>query len=144
MTSSTLLSRGTLAAILAAGCLLAPAAMADTAEGPWLRDRAASANVQVPPSPDTATEQGRRWDAAHPAAEDLANMNKKANVYVPPAQAGSPRVPVRPAHTQPVTVSGDGASTWAVVGVALGCIALLGSAGVAVMRRVRRAQRAVV
>jgi hypothetical protein len=143
MTSSTLLSRGTLAAILAAGCLLAPTAMADTAEGPWLRDHA-GANAYVPPSPDTATEQGRRWADAHPAAEDLANTNKKANVYVPPAQAGPPRVPVRPAHREPITVGADGASVWAVIGVALGGIALLGSAGVAVMRRVRRAQRPVV
>jgi hypothetical protein len=124
MTSRTLLSRGTLAAMVAAGCLLAPTAMADTAEGPWMRD-SAPANVHIPPSPDTAT------------------MNEKANVYVPPAQAGSPRVPVRPADTQAITVSDDGVSAWAVIGVALGCIALLGSAGVAVMRRVRRTPRAV-
>ena len=143
MTSRTLLRRGTLAAIFAAGCLLAPTAMADTAEGPWMRD-SARANVQSPPSPDTTTEQGRRWSDAHPAAEDLANLNKTANVYVPPAQAGPPRTPVRPAPTQPITVSADGTSAWAVVGVALGCIALLASAGVAVTRRVRRAQRAVV
>ena len=126
MTSRKLLSRGTLAALFAAGCLLAPTAMADTAEGPWLRDFA-RANVYVPPSPDTAAEQ-----------------DEKANVYVPPAQAGPPRAPARPAHTQPVTVSADGASTWAIIGVALGCIALLGSAGVAVMRRARRAQRPAV
>ena len=143
MTSRTLLSRGTLAAIFAAGCLLAPTAMADTAEGPWIRD-SAPANVHIPPSPDTATEQGGRWADAHPAAEDLANLNKKANVYVPPAQAGPPRTPVRPPHAQPIAVSADGAGASGVIGVALGCIALLASAGVAVMRRVRRTQRAAV
>jgi hypothetical protein len=142
MTSSTLLSRGTLAAIFAAGCLLAPTAMADTAEGPWIRD-SARANVYIPPSPDTATEQGRRSVDAQPATEDPAQVNETANVYVPPAQAGRPGVPVRPAHTQAITASADGASAWAVIGVALGCLALLGSAGVAVMRRVRRAPRAV-
>jgi hypothetical protein len=37
----------------------------------------------------------------------------------------------------------DGASPWAVIGLALGCAALLGGAGLALARRARRAGRTV-
>jgi hypothetical protein len=186
MTSSTLLSRGALAAILATGCLVAPAAMAQTPErgsggkdparanvyvppsavtatqqdmrSPDARDSAsatsAHANVYVPPSPDTATRQGERSletqgtrrDFRSPDARDAArNAGETANVYVPPAQ-GLPAASPSPAPTQTVAhpavpSADDGVGLWAVVGLALGCAALLGGAGLALAHR--RARRTV-
>jgi hypothetical protein len=84
MTSRTLLIRGALAAILAAGSPAASTAMAQSADhGPRLK-HPVRANVYVPPSPDTATREGQRWVDAHPAPQDLLDARKTANVYVPP------------------------------------------------------------
>jgi hypothetical protein len=137
-----LLGRGALAAVLVAGFLVAPAAVAQPADrGPGGKVPA-RANVYVPPSLDTATRQGPRWLDAHPATQDLPDANKTANVYVPPAQGlasalDSPAPTATIAHAAVPSVD-DGAGPWAVIGVALGCAALLGGAGLALMHRVRR------
>jgi hypothetical protein len=131
MTSSTLLSRGALAAIFVAGSLVAPAALAQSPDrGSSVKDPA-RANVYVPP-----------------VQAGLAGVPQTANVYVPPVQAGLPGVPQRPAHTQTlahaaVPSADDGASPWAVIGLAFGCAALLGGAGLALVHRARRARRPV-
>jgi hypothetical protein len=220
MTSSTLLSRGALAAIFVAASLVVPTALAqspdrgssvkdparanvyvppsqDTAARQaerWLEahpntqdlpDAPKTANVYVPPSPDTATQQGVRWLEAHgttqdyrsPDARETANVyvppsseateqdlrwleahgttqdyrspdvRETANVYVPPAQ-GLP-APGSLAHPQGIAraaspAADGGAGPWAVIGLALGCAALLGGAGLALVHRARRARRAVV
>jgi hypothetical protein len=77
----------------------------------------------------------------------LPGVPQTANVYVPPVQAGLPGVPQRP-HTQTlahaaVASADDGASPWAVIGLALGCAALLGGAGLGLVHRARRARRPV-
>ena len=108
MTSSTLLGRGALAAILVAGCLAAPAAMAQ--------------------SPDNGS-----------SVKDPA----RANVYVPPVPDGL-SAPQGPASTRTIVHAADaGAGPWAVIGLALGGAALLGGASLALVRRTRRARRAV-
>jgi hypothetical protein len=90
MISSTRLGRGALAAIFVAGCLVAPAAVAQSADrGSSDRDPA-RANVYVPTSPDTATRDGQRWFQTHPAPQDLPDPRTTANVYVPPAGEQSP------------------------------------------------------
>jgi hypothetical protein len=67
MTSSTLLSRGALAAIFVAGSLVAPAALAQSPDrGSSVKDPA-RANVYVPPS-----------------QPGLPGVPRTANVYVPP------------------------------------------------------------
>jgi hypothetical protein len=163
MTSSTLLHRGALAAILVAGCLAAPAAVAQPPDhGSSVKARA-RANVYVPPSPDTATEQGQRWLETHPAPHDLPDTHKTANVYVPPAGEQAPiagesyaaevgslsdeqlaaaygtAIPTWiPTSASTPVASDDGAGPWAVIGLALGGAALLGGARLA---RVRRAGR---
>jgi hypothetical protein len=165
MTSSTL-SRRALAAILAAGCLAAPTAMAQSAgNGPSVKEPA-RANVYVPPSPAASPEASETANvyvppspAASPDASETANVyvppspatspnaSETANVYVPPAQGGL-RAPGSLAHPQgiahaAVPSADDGASPWAVIGQALGCAALLGGAGLALVHRARRARRAV-
>jgi hypothetical protein len=133
MHSSRRLRRGTLAAMLVAGCLVAPAAMAQ------------SANVYVAPSPDAATRQGERWLQAHPVPQDLPDPHKTANVYVPPAQGvASALDSLAPTQTvaHPAVASTDGgAGPWAVLGLALGCVALLGGACLVLAQRGRRARR---
>jgi hypothetical protein len=167
MLSRTLLGRGALAAILVAGCLVAPTAMAQSpARGSGGADPA-RANVYVPPSPDTATRQGQRWLAAHPVPQDLPSARKKANVYVPPSgsyadQVSSlsdeqlaaaygaapaksvpmPAIPQTVAHVVSPAAD-DGASPWAVLGLVLGSAALVGGAGLALVHRARRARRPV-
>jgi len=149
MTSSTLLSRGALAAIFVAGSLVAPAALAQSPDrGSSVKDPA-RANVYVPPSqpglpgvPQTANVY------VPPVQAGLPGVPQTANVYVPPVQAGLPGVPQRPAHTQTlahaaVPSADDGASPWAVMGLALGCAALLGGAGLGLVHRARRARRPV-
>jgi hypothetical protein len=149
MTSSTLLSRGALATIFVAGSLVAPAALAQSPDrGSSVKDPA-RANVYVPPSqpglpgvPQTANVY------VPPVQAGLPGVPQTANVYVPPVQAGLPGVPQRPAHTQTlahaaVPSADDGASPWAVIGLALGCAALLGGAGLALVHRARRARRPV-
>jgi hypothetical protein len=90
MISSTRLGRGGLAAIFVAGCLVAPAAVAQSADrGSSVKDPA-RANVHVPPAPATATRQGQRWLQTHPAPQELPNPRKTANVYVPPAAEQAP------------------------------------------------------
>jgi hypothetical protein len=169
MTSSTLLHRGALAAILVAGCLAAPAAVAQPPDhGSSVKARA-RANVYVPPSPDTATEQGQRWLETHPAPHDLPDAHKTANVYVPPAGEQAPiaggsyaaevgslsdgqlaaaygtAIPtwIPTSASTPVASDDDGAGPWAVIGLALGGAALLGGASLALVRRARRARRTV-
>jgi hypothetical protein len=147
MTTSTLLGRGALAAILAVGCLVAPAAMAQSPDRGSGGNDPASANVYVPPSPDTATRQGERWLQTHPVPQDLPDADKTANVYVPPAQGLSSALD-SPAPTQTVAHAAvpsadDGASPWAALGLALGCAALLGGAGLALVHRARRQRRTV-
>jgi hypothetical protein len=149
MTSSTLLSRGALATIFVAGSLVAPAALAQSPDrGSSVKDPA-RANVYVPPSqpglpgvPQTANVY------VPPVQAGLPGVPQTANVYVPPVQAGLPGVPQRPAHTQTlahaaVPSADDGASPWAVIGLALGCAALLGGAGLGLVHRARRARRPV-
>jgi hypothetical protein len=202
MTSSTLISRGALAAIFVAGWLVAPVAGAQSADhGPSVKDPA-RANVYVPPSPDTATRQAERWLAAHPAPQDLPDARKTANVYVPPSPDTATRQAERwlaahpapqdlpdarktanvyvppsgsyadqvsslsdeqlaagygtaiptwipaPAATQTLAhaagqAGDDAASPWVVIGLALGCSALLGGVGLALVHRGRRARRPV-
>jgi len=151
MTSSTLVGRGALAAILVAGYLAASAAMAQSPDnGSSVKDPA-RANVYVPPSPDTATRQGQRWldaqgtpDLRSPDARDAAsNAGETANVYVPPVPDGL-SAPQGPAPTRTIVhAADDGAGPWAVIGLALGGAALLGGASLALVRRTRRARRAV-
>jgi hypothetical protein len=146
MTTSTRLARGALAAILVSGCLGAPAAMAQSLDRGSSKDPA-RANVYVPPSPDTATRQGQRWLDAHPVPQDLPDPDKTANVYVPPAQ-GLARALDSPAPTQTIAhaavpCADDGASPWAVIGLALGGAALLGGAGLRLVHRARRARQRV-
>jgi hypothetical protein len=167
MTSSTLLSRGALAAIFVAGSLVAPAALAQSPDrGSSVKDPA-RANVYVPSSqpglpgvPRTANVYVPPVQAGLPGVPRTANVYvppsqpglpgvpRTANVYVPPVQAGLPGVPQRPAQTQTlahaaVPSAGDGASPWAVIGLALGCAALLGGAGLGLVHRARRARRPV-
>ena len=132
MHSSRRLRRGTLAAMLAVGCLVAPAAMAQ------------SANVYVAPSPDVATRQGERWLQAHPVRQDLPDPHKTANVYVPPAQGvASALDSLAPTQTvaHPAVASTEGTGPWAVLGLALACAALLGGACLVLAQRGRRARR---
>jgi hypothetical protein len=129
MTSSKLLGRGALAAILAAGCLLTPSAMAQ------------SANVYVPPSPSTATPQAPSWPAGDVATRNLGGASETADVYIPPTEAGLP-VSRRSASTQNAP-STDDAGPWPAIGLALGCMVLLAGAGVAVVRHSPRLRRAV-
>jgi hypothetical protein len=148
MTSSTLLSRGALAAIFVAGSLVAPAALAQSPDRGSSVTDPARANVYVPPSqpglpgvPQTANVY------VPPVQAGLPGVPQTANVYVPPVQAGLPGVPQRP-HTQTlahaaVASADDGASPWAVIGLALGCAALLGGAGLGLVHRARRARRPV-
>jgi hypothetical protein len=167
MSSSAFLRRGALAAILVAGCLVPPAAVAQSPERGSGGNDPARANVYVPPSPDTATRQGKRGLDAHPAPRDLPSARKKANVYVPPSGsyadhvsslsdeqlAGAygtaiPNSSPSPSGTQTMAhaaspAADDGASPWAVLGLALGCAALLGGAGLALVHRLRRARRTV-
>lgn len=105
----------------------------------------AAANVYVRPAPDTATRQGERWLRQHPVPRDLPDADKTANVYVPPAQGLSSALDSLPptqtiAHAA-VPSTDEGASPWAVIGLALGCTALLGGAGLA--HRARRSRRTV-
>jgi hypothetical protein len=147
MTTSTLPGRRALAAILVAGCLVAPAAMAQSPERGSGGKDPARANVYVPPSPDTATRQGERWLQTHPVPQDLPDSHKTADVYVPPAQGLSSAldslVPTQTVAHPAVPSADDGASAWAVLGLALGCAALLGGAGFALAHRARRARRTV-
>jgi hypothetical protein len=143
MHSSTPLRRGTLVAMLVAGCLVAPAAMAQSPQSGSGGKDPAHANVYIAPSPDTATRQGERWLKAHPVALDLPAPDKTANVYVPPAQrvASAPASPV-PTQTvahPAVASTDDGAGPWAVLGLALACVALLGGACLVLAQRRRTA-----
>ena len=163
MASSTLLSRGALAAIFVAASLVAPAALAQSPDrGSSVKDPA-RANVYVPPSPDTAARQAERWLEAHPNTQDLPDAHKTANVYVPPSgsyadqvsslsdeqlAAGYGTAIPAPAATQTLAhaasqAGADGASPWVVIGLAIGCVALLGGAGLALVHRGRRARRSV-
>jgi hypothetical protein len=149
MTSSTFVSRGAFAAILAAGCLVAPAAMAQSPDGgSRVKDRA-RANVYVPPSPETAIEQGERFDAQgttpdlrSPDQRDGASRaGETANVYIPPVTEGM-SAPQGPAPTQTVArTADDGPGSWAVIGLVLGGALLLGGASLASVRRARLARR---
>jgi hypothetical protein len=147
MTTSTLPGRRALAAILVAGCLVAPAAMAQSPERGSGGKDSARADVYVPPSPDTATRQGERWLQTHPVPQDPPDSHRTANVYVPPAQGLSSAldslVPTQTVAHPAVPSADDGASAWAVLGLALGCAALLGGAGFALAHRARRARRTV-
>ena len=125
MTSSRLLGRGALAAILAAGCLLTPTAMARSGGDGSAVGGPPRANVYVPPSPDTATPQ-----------RDVADLPEAANVYIAPTEAGLP-VSRRPAPTRSAPTPDD-AGPWPVIGLALGCALLFAGAGVAVVRGMPR------
>ena len=125
MTSSKLLGRGALAAILAAGCLLTPTAMAQ------------SANVYIPPSPNTAAQQSPSWPTGDVATRNVGGASETADVYIAPTEAGLP-VSGRPAPTQ----NADDAGPWPAIGLALGCMVLLAGAGVAVVRHSPRLRRA--
>jgi hypothetical protein len=134
MPRSTLPGRAALCAILVTGCLT-PAAIAQ------------SPHVYVPPSPDTATRQGERWLQTHPAPQDVIDPHKTANVYVPPAQGVSSALDSLPpaqtiAHAAAPSADG-GASPWTVIGLALGCTALLGGVCLALVHRTRRTRRSV-
>ena len=114
-----------------------------------LPDAHKTANVYVPPSPDTATQQGVRWLEAHGTTQDYRSPDARetANVYVPPAE-GLP-APGSLAHPQGIAraaspAADGGAGPWAVIGLALGCAALLGGAGLGLVHRARRARRPVV
>jgi hypothetical protein len=151
MTSSTLIGRRAFAAILVAGWLVAPAAMAQSPDGPSsVKDRA-RANVYVPPSPETATEQGQRWLDAQttpnlqsPDQRDAASrVGETANVYIPPVTDGM-SVPQGQAPTQTIArTADDDPSPWAVIGLALGGALLLGGASLALVHRARLARRTV-
>jgi hypothetical protein len=147
MLSSTLLRGGALAAILVAGCLVAPAALAQSSERGSGGTDPARANVYVVPSPDTATRQGERWLHAHPVAQDLPEPHKTANVYVPPAEGVASALdslaPTQTVAHPAAAAVDDGAGPWAVLGLALGCVALLGGAGLVLAHRGRRARRTV-
>jgi hypothetical protein len=147
MTTSTSPRRRALAAVLVAGCLVAPAAMAQSPGRGSSGKDAARANVYVAPSPDAATRQGERWLQTHPVPQDLPDSHRTANVYVPPAQGLSSAldslVPTQTVAHAAVPSADDGANAWAVVGLALGCAALLGGAGLALVHRARRARRTV-
>jgi hypothetical protein len=145
MPSSTSLRRGTLVAMLVAGCLVAPAAMAQSSERGSGGKDPAHANVYVAPSPDAATRQGERWLKAHPVAQDLPDPHKTANVYVPPAQgvanALDAPVPTQTVAHPAVAPTDDGAGPWAVLGLALACVALVGGACLVLAQRGRRTRR---
>jgi hypothetical protein len=68
-----------LAAVRGAAALAGPAAA-----GQRGAIDSAKAKVYVPPAPETATRQGQRWLEVHPAAQNLPDARKTANVYVPP------------------------------------------------------------
>jgi hypothetical protein len=147
MTTNTFPRCRALAAILVAGCLVAPAAMAQSPERGSGGKGSARANVYVPPSPETAIRQGERWLQTHPVPQELPDPHKTANVYVPPAQRlygalNSPAATQTVAHPA-VPSADDGASPWAVLGLALACAALLGGAGLALAHRARRVRRTV-
>jgi hypothetical protein len=150
MTSSTFVSRGAFAAILVAGCLVAPAAMAQSPDGGSSVNDRPRANVYVPPSPETATEQGRRFEAQgtpdlrSPDRRDAASRaGETANVYIPPVTEGM-SAPQGPAPTQTIArTADDGPGLWAVIGLALGGALLVGGASLALVRRARLARRAI-
>jgi hypothetical protein len=74
--------RWTLASILVAGCLIAPAAAARSADhGPGAKD-AARANVYVPPSPGTATRQSHRWLNAHGGAHNHSSPDPRTTAKI--------------------------------------------------------------
>jgi hypothetical protein len=156
MSSSSLLGRGALAAILVAGCLIVPSAMARPSDHVSGGNDPARANVYVPPSPDTATPQAQQWLNAQGATWDLRSPDTRgaagtspetANVYVPPVPDGlsSPggMAPTQTIAHPAVPSADDGASPWAVIGLALGGAALLGIAGLALVHRARRLRRTV-
>jgi hypothetical protein len=145
MHSSTALRRGTLAAMLVAGCLVAPAAIAQSPERGSSGNDPAHANVYVAPAPDAATRQGERWLQAHPVPQDLPDPHKTANVYVPPAQGVASGldslVPTQTVAHPAVAPTDDGAGPWAVLGLALAGVALLGGACLVLAQRARRTRR---
>jgi hypothetical protein len=156
MTTSTFPRRRALAAILVAGCLVAPGAMAQSPERGSGGKDPARANAYVPPSPDTAARQGQQWLNAQGATWDLRSLDTRdaagkvpetANVYVPPVPDGlsSPRgtAPTQTIAHPAVPSADDGTSPWAVLGLALGGAALLGVAGLALVHRARRVRRTV-
>jgi hypothetical protein len=147
MTTSTFVSRGAFAAILVAGCLVAPAAMAQSPDGGSSAKDPARADVYVPPSPETATEQGQRWLEAQRAPDfrspDQRDAAKTANVYIPPVTDGM-AAPQGPAPTPSIArTPDDGPSPWAVIGLALAGALLLGGASLALVHRQRLARRTV-
>jgi hypothetical protein len=142
MPRSTLIRRGSVAAVLVAGCLVAPAAMAQSPERESSSKDPARANVYVAPSPDAATRQGERWLRTHSVPQRLPDPHKTANVYVPPAQGVASALdslaPTQTVAHPAAPAANDGATVWPVLGLALGCAALLGGAGLALARRARR------
>jgi hypothetical protein len=124
MTSSKLLGRRALAAILAAGCLLTPTAMAQ------------SANVYVPPSPTAAAQQSPSWPEGDVATRNLGGASETADVYIPPTEAGMPL------SGRPNALTSDDAGPWPVIGLALGGSLLLAGAGAAMVRHSPRLRRA--
>jgi hypothetical protein len=129
MTRSTR-TRGAVTAILAAGCLLAPTAMAN------------DANVYIPPAPDTATQQGQQWLESHPApAAPLPDAHKTANVYVPPAQdlPDTMSTPEPPRAIADAPGAGDGGTLWTAIGLGFGGAMSVAALATAFAGRSRRA-----
>jgi hypothetical protein len=115
-----------LAAILAAGLLAAPSAMAQPIDPGTGAKSPATANVYVPPTPQDL----RSPDPSDPPAGVLP---------------GPPQWPVHPQTLTPASSpsAGDGGSSWPEIGLALGGVVLLAGGGIALIRRARRKPRAI-
>ena len=138
----------TLASILVAGCLIAPAAAARSAyHGPGAND-AARANVYVPPSPETATRESQRWLEAHGGARSSGSADPRttAKITIPSlpdvvahytgARAAADRAYLQTIARSSLPPAGDGASAWTAIVLAL-TSALAGGSGVLFVQRAR-------
>jgi hypothetical protein len=145
-------ARWTLAAILIAGCLLAPAAAAPSAKHGGRPNTAVRANVYVPPSPDTATRQGQRWLAAHGGARELRSLDARttAKATIPSlpdvvarytGASAADRAYPHPISDSPVAPGGGRANAWSAIVLSL-TSALAGAAGVLLVQRTRLVERA--
>ena len=147
-----LCGRVTLASILVAGCLIAPAAAARSAAY-GAPAQAVRANVYVPPSPETATRQGRRWLEAHGGAHSSGSLDPRttAKITIPSLPdvvaryTGTPSAADR-AYLHTIARSAlppprGGPSAWRAIVLAL-TSALVGGAGVLFVERARLVERA--
>jgi hypothetical protein len=143
----------TLASILVAGCLIAPAAAARSAAYGAPAQDAVRANVYVPPSPETATRQGRRWLEAHGGAHSSGSLDPRttAKITIPSlpdvvarytgAPSAADRAYLHTVARSSLPPAGDGPSAWSAIVLAL-TSALAGGAGVLFVQRARLVERA--